>query len=117
MILSDEPFVRVSGFCICEGSAEGIVHISTSPYTDDAEVASDTILVLEYPASTFLRLMRKAGGVIADRGTNKIEAAKFLGKASKPVFFGAGSLSRRLSNRERVRLIVTSNNTAVIYPI
>jgi phosphohistidine swiveling domain-containing protein len=109
-----EPFAQVRGFCICEGSVEGVVHISTEPYKDDAKLTSNSILVLEYPASTFLRLMRKAGGVIADRGTDKIEAAKFLAHTGKPVFFG-GDLSKRLCTGTRIRLDVFLNNTALVY--
>ena len=112
-----EPFARLEGFSICEGSAEGIVHVTASPYGDEAKVTGATILVLEYPASTFLRLMAKAGGVIAESGTNRIEAAKFLGKAGKPVFFGAGALSGRLSDGLRVRMNVTADGVAAFYLI
>lgn len=115
MAKSNKPFAQMEGFCICEGTVEGIVHIATSPYKDMENINSNTILVLDYPASTFLRLMSKAGGVVADKGTNKIETSKFLSKLGKVAFFGAGKISAQLLNGVRIRLEVASNNTAKIF--
>ena len=111
----DDMVVSVKGFSIAEGHAEGEVFRPDSPYRDLEDVSGDTILLLGHPASTFLRMMLKAGGVIAEEGTSEIEAASFMSGAKKPVLFGAGALPEPLTGGLRVRLCVAADNTASIH--
>ncbi len=84
MTMDEPPFASARGFSICTGMIDGVVHVSSSPYSGVEEVSAETILVLDYPAMTFSRLLHRAGGVIAGRGTSHVETAKFLEASRRP---------------------------------
>lgn len=113
-----KPFVKLDGFSISEGTVEGKVHILFSdPFSDKTTVDENTILVVDYPASTLVRFMNCAGGVIAESGTNRIEIASYMGRSHKPVFFGSRDLIKSLQEGENIKLVVKPDNTAVIYRV
>ena len=115
MTQDNKAFAVVEGFSICVGSASGAVYIATFPYSGIESVTDRTILLLDYPAATYLRLMYRAAATVASRGTSKIEAANFLRKLGRPAFFGAGDLASRLFAGQHVQVTVRADNTAAIY--
>ena len=84
--------ILLNGFPIATGIIQGKLYYSEAPYSDHP-ITSDTILVVDYPASTFLRQALQAGGVIAEGGTSMIEMARHLADIGKPVIFGVGEIS------------------------
>lgn len=106
--------IDVAGFCISVGEAEGTVIFVNNPYQELQHSPSETVLLLSYPAITFIRLMHESCAVIAEMGTNKIEAATFLRQLDKPVLFGAGHLRDMITPGLRVKVAVRSDGSATV---
>lgn len=104
--------VKLEGFCICAGEASGTLQRCFDAYRERELITAETILVLDYPATSFLPLMRRAQAVISAKGTDLTDGAGFLCDNNKPSIYGVGDLAKLPEDGQRVDLVVTACGTA-----
>lgn len=105
---------RTSGIAIGQAAAAGKVRKLTSPSQGD-RFQDGEILVTEMTDPDWGPIMKRAAGIVTDKGGRTAHAAIVSRELGIPAVVGAGNATQVLSDGEKVTLDCTSGAEGVLY--
>ena len=112
--LAETGKTLASGIAIGQAAAAGTVRKLTSPSQND-EFRDGDILVTEMTDPDWGPIMKRAAGIVTDKGGRTAHAAIVSRELGIPAVVGAGDATGVLSNGQEVTIDCTSGNEGLIY--